>query len=345
MRIITGSALQIAPVIAIAVLVLVPTACQPDDGHTKLNGSGHEHPSALLLKECPRSASAEALRIIDVVIRVIAEDAHTVIAPSCPFHPDKDVFSRQNKHKLYEPGQFWRCEFCNKQFRSEAFLDRHMDFRHAHEAEKGSSVCLADFCDTLGCPSTLHNGHHHHDQDQENGIDAAHHHGHDAEHAFSRCVSLLQACLDIDWASERGHEVLDSVVHSFCDRDPCEHGRRAGFAIGSNDPEVSGVFVWGRGHVWVAIVASICLLSATIACCIVYFDDPTSVPFALSDVERRHNTARRRHRDRQQHAFEEEDNDDGWGGAAAGTGAGANAVRRRLGVYGDGAAPTGIGVH
>jgi hypothetical protein len=304
------------------------------------------HPHARLSRECPRGASAEAKRIIDVVIRTIAEDSNTVIAPSCPFNPDRDIFSRQNKHKLYEPGRFWRCEFCNKEFRSEAFLDRHMDSRHATEVQQGDTVCLADFCDTLGCPSALHADHHSHDHDHDHDHEAdspkgpataSHHHGNDAEQAFDRCVSLLQRCLSIDWASERGHEVLESVVHSFCDRDPCDHGRTAGFVMAPEGAAAGSGPFWGRGHVWVAVVASICLLSAGIACCIVYFDDPSSVPFALSEAERQHATSGWRRRDRPRHAFEEEDN--GRRAARPDTHA-----RRRLGVYGDGAAATGIGI-
>ena len=46
---------------------------------------------------------------------------------------------------------FWKCGYCSKQFRSEGYLDLHMDRKHGDKLSH--SGCLADACDFLRCPS------------------------------------------------------------------------------------------------------------------------------------------------------------------------------------------------
>ena len=39
-------------------------------------------------------------------------------------------------------GVQWRCGFCDKVFRTEAFLDKHMDNHHQNETHPVSTVCV-----------------------------------------------------------------------------------------------------------------------------------------------------------------------------------------------------------
>ncbi|CAL4147464.1 unnamed protein product, partial [Meganyctiphanes norvegica] len=73
----------------------------------------------------------------------------------CPLHGIRDVFSKQDEAKIYNPPQ-WTCGFCGKSFYHEAHLDRHLDNRHSEHLNNGEdSVCLADFCDIMRCEVLL----------------------------------------------------------------------------------------------------------------------------------------------------------------------------------------------
>lgn len=53
----------------------------------------------------------------------------------------KTVASRSGYHK---------CMYCNKTFRSEEYLDRHMDNRHMDHISPDNHYCLADLAPLLG---------------------------------------------------------------------------------------------------------------------------------------------------------------------------------------------------
>ena len=44
----------------------------------------------------------------------------------------------------------WRCLYCNKVFKSEAYLELHIENRHPGTIKR-DGVCLADYCDVLEC--------------------------------------------------------------------------------------------------------------------------------------------------------------------------------------------------
>jgi hypothetical protein len=226
----------------------------------------------LSTSECPRLESAQARRIVEVVIQTMAEDLGRELLPSCPMHPSKDVYSRQNRHKEVGTNTLWRCGFCNKQFRSEAYLDRHMDWKHATEVDSNTTTCMADFCDVLGCPA-----HHHHHPDGHEHAQA--HHGEDSEHAIDRCMHLIQSCIDVDWTSARGHEVLESSVRNFCEKDPCEHGRTAGLTDPASARPTTGPWLFlGVLPLWALVMVAIFSLVAIVALCMVFVEDWDELP-------------------------------------------------------------------
>jgi len=232
-------------------------------------------------RECPRLESAQASKIVNTVIGAMAEDLETTIAPGCPFHPDKSVFKRQNDHKEFERGGFWKCGFCSKEFRSEEYLDRHMDARHSHEVAPTGSTCLADFCDVLGCPAVAHEHHEHHGEgDGQEEHDAESHHGDNAPQAFARCTSLVHACLDVDWESPRGKEVSDTTVHEFCSKDPCEHGRSSADRGAADRKPRGGFLLFGWVPLWVAILLGVFAISGGLAACLLVFDSTELVGVA-----------------------------------------------------------------
>lgn len=69
----------------------------------------------------------------------------------CPLHSSNDLYSIQEEHKSQEYASKWVCNFCGKAFYNENYLDKHFDNKHSDMLVKGSSVCLADFCDIFRC--------------------------------------------------------------------------------------------------------------------------------------------------------------------------------------------------
>ncbi len=236
--------------------------------------------------ECPRTEASQAKAIVGGAVVPAAAAAGLRLSAACPFHPSKSVHARQNRHKALEPQGFWRCGFCKKQFRSEAFLDRHMDLRHHAEVDANTTVCLGDFCDILGCPAA---GHHHddhdhegdHGSDQEAPRDAAHHHGEHAAHATAHCASLMRRCLEDDPASSReaggetSAKAVQRVAREFCSVDPCEHARVAGLSS-PGDTRVATArnhgLVFGVIPLWAVLLALVLLFSAIMAGAIMYCD-------------------------------------------------------------------------
>lgn len=69
----------------------------------------------------------------------------------CPLHLDRDLYRFQEGNKTQDYPSRWVCNFCGKAFLSEHYLDMHFDNRHSDELVKGTTVCLADFCDIFRC--------------------------------------------------------------------------------------------------------------------------------------------------------------------------------------------------
>lgn len=85
----------------------------------------------------------------------------------CPFAEARDQYlpDEQLKRRV-GGGMRWQCTKCNKAFRGEAYLDYHLENRHATNntarllvvvaartliAMQARDVCLADYCDLLRC--------------------------------------------------------------------------------------------------------------------------------------------------------------------------------------------------
>ncbi|KAJ7365078.1 hypothetical protein OS493_007724 [Desmophyllum pertusum] len=69
----------------------------------------------------------------------------------CPLHASRDLYRIQEGNKTQEYAAKWVCHFCGKAFFSEHHLDVHFDNKHSDKLVKGSTVCLADFCDIFRC--------------------------------------------------------------------------------------------------------------------------------------------------------------------------------------------------
>ena len=55
------------------------------------------------------------------------------ISTTCALRLDNDMFLQQEKSKKENHPNSFKCGLCSKMFRSEKFLDVHLDNRHLHE--------------------------------------------------------------------------------------------------------------------------------------------------------------------------------------------------------------------
>jgi len=69
---------------------------------------------------------------------------------NCPFSQERDMFLDNEQHKKEVRFNNWKCLYCNKIFKSEAYLENHYVNRHP-ETIKQDGFCLADYCDMLEC--------------------------------------------------------------------------------------------------------------------------------------------------------------------------------------------------
>ncbi|CAF1054040.1 unnamed protein product [Rotaria sordida] len=108
--------------------------------------------SAILSKPCSRENSRIVRDYFKQTVSSIYEKNHLSIPDECIFSPKRDIFYHQELHKTKITNNKWLCQYCNKVFYSEYYLDIHMSNRHndtlIHDEQ---SVCLADYCSIFRC--------------------------------------------------------------------------------------------------------------------------------------------------------------------------------------------------
>jgi uncharacterized Zn-finger protein len=55
-------------------------------------------------------------------------------------------------HKVFDYNSDWKCNYCNKRFVSEKYLDRHLERAHSNLIPANATVCLSDYSKMLGFP-------------------------------------------------------------------------------------------------------------------------------------------------------------------------------------------------
>ena len=107
------------------------------------------HPS----HSCDRPSAREARKAVSDVLVPLARSLGAELLHSCPLHPDHDrLLPHERKKKPMTQWQ-WRCDQCGKLFKSEHYIDMHMERKHQHLLSATALTCLGDFCDILRCPS------------------------------------------------------------------------------------------------------------------------------------------------------------------------------------------------
>jgi hypothetical protein len=91
--------------------------------------------------------------MLNEFVYAVTDGARYKLSDECPIARQRDMFYEHEKHKervLYSK-HYWRSLYANKVFKSEYYVDKHMERKHADKIPPGADVCLAEYCDVLQC--------------------------------------------------------------------------------------------------------------------------------------------------------------------------------------------------
>lgn len=108
-------------------------------------------PRTELSHACSRVVSRNVRKSLEKEVLRPAQKAGADGWPDgCPLAPSVDLWGKQEKQKQRKRGSgtLWTCGFCGKVFKSEHYLDLHMEHKHMNETPT-KGVCLADYCEVF----------------------------------------------------------------------------------------------------------------------------------------------------------------------------------------------------
>lgn len=102
---------------------------------------------------CSRERSRHARAVLDEFFYPVVKAARYKLDAKCPISQVRDMYYEHETHK--EPVKYskhyWRSLYSGKVFKSEYYVDKHMERRHGDKIPPEADVCLADHCDLLQC--------------------------------------------------------------------------------------------------------------------------------------------------------------------------------------------------
>ncbi|KAL2317733.1 hypothetical protein Fmac_031609 [Flemingia macrophylla] len=171
---------------------------------------------------CSRERTRAARKVIEKYLIPFVERENYQLSSKCSLHPENDIFSDQEEHKIYIDRHEWRCGYCKKSFREESFLDQHFDNRHYNLLNISHGKCLADLCGALHCDVVMNFKSSRSKCNPEASARNRH-----------LCESLADNCFPISEGPSAGrlHELF---LHQFCDAHTCS-GKLKPFSRGGKD--------------------------------------------------------------------------------------------------------------
>jgi len=152
----------------------------------------------------------------------------------CPFNPNYNMYKDQEINKTMITRHEWKCEICGKRFRSEFYLDRHMDNRHKSLVQHDGG-CVGDLCSMLGCKLRKKTSDTNADifrSTQRNKCSS-----HDLERSKFRCETLLRKCFT---NVPRADLLLEKFRNQLCNEMKCVNGALVAIVKEkSDDDEIS----------------------------------------------------------------------------------------------------------
>lgn len=176
----------------------------------------------------------------------------------CPLDPVRDLWGSHEKQKSRKrgAGATWTCGLCGKVFKSEHYLDLHLERRHMNETPT-SGVCLADYCEAFDvCSEHKSRPRREREDDSNCNNETMAKSRHDCEQAFSRCFPL---------ESEEPRKLNAQFSRQFCRVLDCRIRAERRREVHT---ELMPVVIW------LILITLICFMvfSATV-CCVDYSDD------------------------------------------------------------------------
>jgi len=113
----------------------------------------NDRSSSSVAASCSRERSRDARAVLKEFFYPVTDAANYDLGPDCPLSRARDVFYEHETHKepVRHSKNYWRSLYSGKVFKSEYYVDKHMERRHADKIPPGANVCLADYCDVLQC--------------------------------------------------------------------------------------------------------------------------------------------------------------------------------------------------
>jgi hypothetical protein len=89
--------------------------------------------------------------VLDEFFHPVVDKNRFELPPACPFARSKDMYLEHEMHKEVVRRTQYKSLYSDKTFKSEYYVDKHMDKRHSDKIPAGADVCLAEYCDVLRC--------------------------------------------------------------------------------------------------------------------------------------------------------------------------------------------------
>ena len=212
---------------------------------------------------CSRSKSREARGIVNSIIELSA--AQGVDMADCPLSPEKDIYlehERDGKRQLYR--SHWMCTYSGKTFKTEDYVDLHLHRHWQSKIDSSRTVCLAEMCDVLKCPSAISGG-------------AMQDRSHNAAIDF-KCSAILHKCFPA--RAGAGHRTMYSRLHRLlCSKGAKGLGEESiSSRGGGSDVSIRVVF----GIITAVVVAVFYILS-----CLHFGGSSTSADSTLSRLQKK----------------------------------------------------------
>eukprot|EP00416_Gambierdiscus_australes_P026569 CAMPEP_0171078334 /NCGR_PEP_ID=MMETSP0766_2-20121228/14583_1 /TAXON_ID=439317 /ORGANISM="Gambierdiscus australes, Strain CAWD 149" /LENGTH=288 /DNA_ID=CAMNT_0011535457 /DNA_START=51 /DNA_END=917 /DNA_ORIENTATION=+ len=125
---------------AAASLALQPVAAAP---------RSETPPRSELAHSCSRAVSRQVRKQLERdVLRPATRAGLEAWPKGCPLDPSRDLYAQheRQKHRKRGSGSLWTCGICGKTFRSEHYLDLHLERMHMNLTPMGG-ICVAEYCE------------------------------------------------------------------------------------------------------------------------------------------------------------------------------------------------------
>ncbi|KAL1514616.1 hypothetical protein AB1Y20_003710 [Prymnesium parvum] len=182
----------------------------PLQGATEAHAQDHEHPALL----CNRAAAREARKEVRDMLIPLVKSYGARMSPVCPLHKEHDRLLGHESQKKALTISNWRCEICGKSFRSEHYIDMHLDRKHLDTLPHTATTCLGDFCDILRCPGWVNGVK---ARLRENPADCDER---ELEARRHYCQHLMHDCFA--HLNETGHALFESLDSQLCSALTCK---------------------------------------------------------------------------------------------------------------------------